>query len=201
MIRRRLALTTSILLALATPAIAQDDDELVGPGKSFQIEGHGGMLRFDGEGWEPSYGARAALHFRNGLGIGASATMAKHSVDFAGETEDVDALIATAEILYLLPSASRANFYGLLGGGIARFDATEAEIAAGGEDATEITIPVGGGILWYNHAHGNWLAIRAEVRDNIVFLRGDTDLGTENAIANDWELSLGLALLFGNLGE
>jgi hypothetical protein len=197
--RGRIALLPAILFfALAIPARAQDDEEApVGPGRWIQVEGHAGMLRIDSEGWEPIYGGRVALHLPSGIGLGASAGFATRSVEFGGDTEDADVLIATGELLYLLRSVTRANLYGTIGAGMARFDATPAQVAAGGDDATEVVIPVGFGILWYNHPGGNWLAVRTEVRDNIVFLRGDPDLGTDNSIANDWELSVGLALLFG----
>jgi len=33
--------------------------------------------------------------------------------------------------------------------------------------------------------------------NNIVFLNGNPEFGTRDAIANDWELSVGLAFLFG----
>jgi len=191
-------LTATILLALPALALAQDDEPPVGPGRWIEVEAHGSYLRIDSEGWEPLAGGRVALHLPSGLGFGATAGFTRRSVEFGGATEDADVLIATADLIYLLRSVTRANLYGTIGAGAARFDASPAQIAAGGEDNTELVIPVGFGILWYNHPGGNWWGIRTEIRDNIVFHRADAELGTDNAVANDWELSVGLALLFGS---
>lgn len=194
---RTLAVALLATLA-AVPARAQDDEEeVVGPGRWLEVEGHGGLLRFDGEGFAPIYGGRATVHFPNGLGVGATAGFTKRPVDFADESEDADAWIVTADFLYMLPSVTRANIYAVIGVGAARLDPSAAEEAAGGEQATEVVVPVGVGILWYAHPGGNWWGIRSEVRDNIIFLRGDPDLGTDDAISNNWELSVGLSLLFG----
>jgi opacity protein-like surface antigen len=192
-----LLLATVLVVALAPMARAQDDEEPVGPGRWIEVEGHGSYLRFDGAGWEPLLGARVALHFPNGLGIGGSAGMTRRSVDIEDETEEGDVLIATGDLLYLLPSVTRANIYGTIGAGAVRFDATETQAEAGVEDITELVIPVGVGILWYNHPGGSWLAVRSEIRDNIIFLRGDSDVDEDNAITNNWEFSVGLALLLG----
>lgn len=193
----RMFLAALLVVLAAVPARAQDDEEIVGPGRWLEVEGHGGLLRFDGEGFAPLTGGRVALHLPNGLGFGATAAFTKRPVDFDGESEDADAWIATADILYMLPSVTRANIYGTIGVGAARFDASEAEAAAGGDEETEWVIPVGVGILWYAHPWGDWWGIRSEVRDNIIFLRGDPDLGRDDAISNNWELSVGLSLLFG----
>lgn len=181
----------------ATGASAQDDGPR-GPGRAVEIEGHGGILRFDGEGWKPVYGGRATFRLPSGVGIGASASFAKRPHEIGDETEDADAVFASLDLSYMLRSATRANFFATLGVGAARFDPPPSHRALGVGRATELLIPVGIGILWYNHPGRPWWAIRTDLRDNIVFLNGNPELGTDDAIANDWELSIGLSLLFGS---
>jgi len=195
---RRLLLGLLLTAIVPAGARAQDEDEIVGPGRWVEVEAHGGFLRFDPGGFARLMGGRVTFHTPSGIGFGGTAGFAKRPVDFAGESEDADAWIATADLVYMLPSVTRANIYGLIGVGAARYDPSPAEEAAGGGKETEIVLPVGLGILWYAHPGGNWWAIRSELRDNIVFVRGDPDLGTDNAIANNWEISVGLALLFGS---
>jgi hypothetical protein len=202
--RWRILVFTTLLVAFLAPypARAQDEDDEPprGPGRAVELEVHGGGLRFDGEGSRLSYGGRATLRLPGGIGIGGSATMAKRPFDddiTGDETEEADAAFYTVDLSYMLESVTRANFFATVGAGIARFDPPPSYRALGVEEKDELVIPLGLGILWYNHPGGGWLGIRTELRDNIVFLNGDERLGTDDAIANNWELSVGLSLLFG----
>ena len=199
--RARVSLLTAILAAtLAATAHAQDDEDPVGPGRAIALGIHGGGVRFDGGGSRLSYGGRVILRLRNGIGIGGTATLAERSYDddlTGGESEKADATFYTADISYMLKSSEPANLYGFIGAGVARFDPPPAHRALGVGEATEVAIPVGIGILWYAHRGAPWWALRTELRDNIVFLQDNSILGTDDAIANDWEISVGLSLLFG----
>ena len=187
------------LLGLAPLARAQDDGEAPrGPGRAVEIEGHGGILRFDSEGLKPVTGGRATFRLRNGIGIGASANFAQRPFEVDDDTEEADAVLASLDLSYMFESAARANIFAVLGVGAARFDPPPSHAALGVGKATELLIPVGIGILWYNHPGRPWWGIRTDLRDNIVFLNGNPELGTDDGIANDWELSVGVALLFGS---
>lgn len=197
----RVSLLAGLLVAASgAPALAQDDEPPVGPGRVIELEVHGGGMRFNEGGSRLAYGGRVGLRFPNGLGLGASTTLAERTYEddlTGGDTEKADAAYLTADLSYMFKSVEPANFYGVLGAGAARFDPPPAHEAVGISKATELVIPLGLGILWYAHGGTPWWALRTEIRDNIVFLNGNAELGTDDAIANDWELAIGLSLLFG----
>ena len=194
-----IALGVLLLASPASPARGQEDEEPpVGPARAIEIGGHGGFIRFDGEGgYKPGYGGRVTFRLRNGLGVGASATFSRQPFDIADTIEKADAAFYSADFSYMFKSVERANFFAQAGVGAAQFDPPETHEALGKDRTTELLIPVGLGLLWFNHPGDPWWAIRADVRDNIVFLNGDADLGTDDSIANDWEISVGLSLLLG----
>jgi opacity protein-like surface antigen len=198
----RISLLAAILVAaLGAPALAQDDEPPVGPGRVIELEVHGGGIRFEEGGSRPAYGGRLGLRFPNGIGIGANATLAERNYDdvlTGSESEKADAQYYTLDLSYMLKSVEPANIYALLGAGVARYDPPPAHEAVGIEKSTEVLIQVGVGILWYAHGGSPWWALRTEIRDNIVFLNGIEELETDDSIMSDWEIAIGLSLLFGS---
>jgi hypothetical protein len=198
-------LTVSLLVALlfaafAGRASAQEEEPPVGPGRVIELEVHGGGIRFEDGGSRLAYGGRVGLRFPNGIGLGATATLAERAYEdelTGDDTEKADAAYYTADLSYMLESVEPANIYGFLGAGVARYDPPPAHEALGVGKSTEIVIPVGLGILWYAHGGSPWWGLRTEIRDNIVFLNGNEELGTDDSIVSDWELAIGLSLLFG----
>jgi hypothetical protein len=200
---RRVALVVALLMAgLGANVRAQEDEEPpVGPGRAIELGVHGGGVRFDGGGGSRlSYGGWVGLRLPNGIGLGASGTLAERTYDdeaTGGVTQRADVEFYSADFSYMLKSVEPANLYGFLGAGVARFDPPEGYRALGIGRSTELVIPVGFGILWYAHGGSPWLAIRSEIRDNIVFINGNRELDTDDSIANNWQLAVGLSLLFG----
>lgn len=165
---------------------------------TFEVAAHGGGLRFDVEGLEPTLGGRLGVHLGGGLGFGIALDWASRDQEFEDQTEKADTWLYAAEARYTFPSATRANFFAFGGVGAARFEPGLLEEAADAEAVTELLVPLGLGMLWYNHPGEPWWALRLEFRDNIIFLEEDPEFGREDdAVTNNYALALGVAVLLG----
>lgn len=192
-------IVTGVSASLAGP-VAGQEEESGGQfsGATVELAGHGGLMFFDVEGTELATGGRLALHLPNGLGFAAAVDRATRAVELDDETDDAVTWFYAGEIHYTIPSATRAHFFGFLGFGQARFDASGLEEESlGADDRTETLIPVGLGLRWYNHPGAPWWALRAEFRDNIVIADEDEAAGRDDEVTNNYQLSFGLALLLG----
>lgn len=199
-VRRALSLVPVLALALAAPAAGQADPPIY-PGTVLELNAHGGLLRFDVEGLAPSAGGRLGLHFANNLGIAAAVDWSRRSVDVTPDlTEDATAWFYVGELNYTIPSNTRANFVASIGVGAARF---EPPASLEDEEAvTELVIPVGLGLLWWNHGEDPGWAFRVDFRDHIVRaeepgLFEDEVVIDDDTVTNNYELSIGLSLLLG----
>lgn len=198
MSRSRIFLTAMAVaagVALPGPARAQD-----GPfsGPTVEVTALGGLLYLDVDGWNPAVGGRLAIHLPNGFGVGASVDRTTRGVEIGDESDDAETWLYAGELRYTIPSATRANFYGFLGVGQARFVASDLEAEAlGAEDRTELLIPLGLGMRWYAHGGDPWWALTAEFRDHIVLADEDEATGRDDETTNNYQLSFGLSFLLG----
>ena len=145
--------TASLIVLALVPsavseALAQDRLDL---SSALEINVHGGAAFLDAlETNELFGGATALLHVGSGIALGGT-------VDWVGTTIDPDeedeegALDATlwyysAELSYAFPSVTQAQFYGLIGAGVARFQPGSDLEDAGAEDETDPMVPVGVGV-------------------------------------------------------
>lgn len=197
-------LSSTLLVAVTTllvSAVPTEGQQRPFAGPGLEIAAQGGGMFFDVDGFEPHAGGRLAFHLPNGIGFGASVDWASRGQEFDGATDDADTWLYAGEVIYTIPSASRANFFVFLGYGEARFEPGALAEAAGADTVTETLIPIGLGLLWYNHPGRPWWAIRAEVRDNIILADDPAALGREDdddEVTNNYGIAVGLSLLLGS---
>lgn len=187
-------LPAALALALPTASHAQATHYVNRP---LEINVHAGGLVFDEDltgDTEILLGARAAWNFPNGLGIGGNLDYSQLELTDESETFDVDVLLYSAEIDYTFPSESTTHFFVLAGVGGARFSFSDLEDVD--EDSeTELLIPLGGGVKWFQRTTDQNWGLRFEVRDNIIQVSGDGD--EEDATTHNIEFSGGLSFFFG----
>lgn len=193
MARRWIPTLLAILALAPVPAGAQDDE----PATRLEVGAHGGLIFLDGGGTNPLAGGRATVRLSNGLGIGANAHWTRRSLDPPdGDTEEATAWLYDVEGSWVVPSESRANFIASLGIGVARFDPTDSEEAAGADTESEISIPLGLGYRWYNYDGEHRWAARLDVRDYVILVDGEG--ATDDAVTNNYQVSFGFEIFLGS---
>jgi hypothetical protein len=139
-------------------------------------------------------GARIFLNMPSGWGFGGSFTWILSNADFDGSDFDVNTYLYSGEVSYTFASSNRIHPFVNAGVGAAtvkvsdvpdEFDASE----------TELLIPVGGGVKWFNAS--NSMGLRVDVRDNIIRATGDEDLGESDETLHNFEVSGGVSFFFG----
>lgn len=105
-----------------------------------------------------------------------------------GEDTSVSMYLYSGELNYTFPSVSQGKFFlvGGLGGRTVKIEDQD-------EDETRLTAPLGAGFKWLNDARVPAWAIRADIRDHLIF--GDEDEGEDN-LQNNWEVSGGVSYFF-----
>jgi opacity protein-like surface antigen len=186
-----------IVLALVPTAIreavAQERLDLSG----VEINAHGGVAFLDGlETNELFGGGTALIHVGSGVSLGGTVDWVGTTVDL-DEEDDEDGESATlwyysAELQYGFPSVTQAQFYGLIGAGVAKFQPSEELEDLGVEDESNIMVPVGVGVRWLNDKEDASWGATLEARDRIVYIDED-----ETKVSNDWSLAIGLSLVLG----
>ncbi|HJU87367.1 MAG TPA: outer membrane beta-barrel protein [Gemmatimonadota bacterium] len=186
-----------IVLALVPTAIreavAQERLDLSG----VEVNVHGGVAFLDElETNEPFAGGTALIHVGSGVALGGTVDWVPATVDL-DENDDEDGESAalwyySAELQYGFPSVTQAQFYGLIGAGVAKFQPSEDLEDLGVEDESDIMVPVGVGVRWYNDKEDASWGATLEVRDRIVYKDEE-----ETKVSNDWSLGIGLSLVLG----
>lgn len=186
-----------IVLALVPTAIreaaAQERLDLSG----VEVNVHGGAAFLDGlETNEPFAGGTALIHMGRGISIGATVDWVGTTVDL-DEEDDEDGESATlwyydAELQYAFPSVTQAQFYGLIGAGVAKFQPSEELEDLGVEDESDIMVPLGVGVRWLNDKEDASWGATLEIRDRIVYIDEE-----ETKVSNDWSAAIGLSIVLG----
>jgi hypothetical protein len=197
MYRLLLVAAVGLLLTLlaAAPARAQN---------WYELNGHLGGLRYDIENSDTdvALGGRMMLQYRNGFAWGGNFDWISVAEIPTGPNDDVDLnlYLYSFGVEYMFPTASQLKFLVASGVGAATFKATDVGVS-GDEDLsqTELMVPVGVGLKWYNRLSSPTWALRGDLRDNIIFVNADEDdvdlLGDDDT-QNNWEFSGGISFLF-----
>ena len=190
---------TATMLALAlvplaaSAALSQDRLDL---SSALELNIHGGSMGLDQlDAWEIHGGGNALVHLGSGFGLGATVDWVRTKVD-VGDDEEEDATFwyYNAELQYALPSVTRAQFYGVFGVGVSRYDASEELEEAGVEGDTNLMVPIGLGVRWLNRKVDPSWGATFDVRDRIVYIEDDR---VDTSISSDWSIAIGLSLILG----
>jgi opacity protein-like surface antigen len=191
--------TASLIVLALVPtgvskALAQDRLDL---SSALEINVHGGGAFLDELETNELYGgATALLHVGSGIALGGTVDWVGTTVD-EDEDDDEEGLDATlwyysAELSYAFPTVTQAQFYGLIGAGVARFQPGSDLEDAGVEDESNVMVPVGVGVRWLNSKDDPSWGATVEIRDRIVYSDDE-----ETKVSNDWSVAFGLSLLLG----
>lgn len=190
---------TVSLIALAllpmavSEALSQDRLDL---SSAIEINVHGGAAFLDElESNELFGGGTALVHLGSGIALGGTVDWVGATVE--NEIEDEDDYDATiwyysGELFYGFPTVTQAQFYGLIGAGVARFQPGSDLEDAGAEDETDPMVPLGVGVRWLNRMEDPSWGATLEIRDRIIYSKEE-----ETKVSNDWSIALGLSLLLG----
>ena len=190
---------TVSLIALAllpmavSEALSQDRLDL---SSAIEINVHGGAAFLDELESNQLFGGGTALvHLGSGIALGGTVDWVGATVE--NEIEDEDDYDATiwyysGELFYGFPTVTQAQFYGLIGAGVARFQPGSDLEDAGAEDETDPMVPLGVGVRWLNRMEDPSWGATLEIRDRIIYSKDE-----ETKVSNDWSIALGLSLLLG----
>lgn len=174
----RVALGAFLVLGWSAAAHAQANQ--------YELNMHVGSLRYDiveRSDTDFMLGARFLLSPGGTWGFGGN-------FDWVNADEDVSLYLYSGELNYTFPSQGPGKFFvaGGLGARTLKIDFADLD-----ESRTRLAVPLGAGFKWLNRPSVPSWAIRAELRDHIVF--GDEDKG-EKSTENTWEFSGGISLFF-----
>lgn len=150
--------------------------------KPIELNVHGGGLHFDGGDTKGEFGARLIYNMASGWGIGGNFDWV--SVDAA------KFYLYNATVEYTFPSSSQLHFFVDAGVGAATFSPDSDLI----DSSTDLNVPVGAGIKWFNATYDPTWGIRADVKDQIIHSSDPSDT------TNNVEFSGGISFFFGGGG-
>ncbi len=171
--------------------------------KPIELNIHGGAMIFDdliSDDTELGFGGRLAYNMPNGVGIGGNLDWSQVTVsrEEGGEV-DINIYLYSAEVDYTFAASTKLHPFVGAGVGAATFspDINDAE------SETELMVPIAAGIKWFNETNSPTWAIRAEVRDNIVFATAEDENGggvfENDETLNNIEISAGVSFFFGGV--
>lgn len=191
----------ALVLAWTGTGLAQAEHYANRP---LELNLHAGALSIDGgddgdRETELLLGARLVYNMASGFGIGGN-------FDWARESEndfDIDLFLYSVDLNYTFPSQNRAHFFVAGGVGAATVSPDEDLEEFGVESDTHLLVPFGGGVKWFNRTFDPSWGIRAEVRDNVVFVGDDeividgVPIEIEGETTHNIEISGGVSFFFG----
>ncbi|CAN5336048.1 hypothetical protein BH18GEM1_BH18GEM1_19830 [soil metagenome] len=147
---------------------------------------------FGADDTDAMVGGRLVYNLPSGWGFGGNFDWVLADSDLDGNDIDTNLYLYSAEIDYTFPSTSRIHFFLGAGVGAATLSYEDSPESLDGE--TNLLIPVAGGLKWFNATNRPSWALRAEVRDNIIFA---DDADEDSEATNNFELSGGISFFFG----
>jgi hypothetical protein len=188
----RFAVALAALATLASAGAAWAQGRYIRP---YELNVHAGAFfpdQYRNDDTEPMFGGRILVHLLSGWSFGGSFDwVPRNEIETGGE--DVNTYLYSGGIEYNFSSQSTTRFF--VGGGLGAATTKLSDVPEGFDDSeTDLMVPLALGIKWFDRlADPSW-GIRAELRDNIIWLE---DGGGETDATNNFEISGGVSLLFG----
>lgn len=155
---------------------------------------HVGALAFDEGDTEALIGGRLVYNLPSGFGIGGN-------LDWSPVDDDVNVYLYSVDLNYTFPSDAQAHFFVSGGIGAATISLDLPDEFADDDSETDLLVPIGGGIKWFNRTNDSTWGLRAEVRDNIIFAEGfefaDGAVEEDTEATHNFEFSGGVSFFFG----
>jgi opacity protein-like surface antigen len=155
-------------------------------------------------------GPRTFFHTRSGISLGGNFTWVISNADLGGGDVDVNTYLYNVELEYTFPMPGMLQPFLGAGAGASTVKVSDSgsgtlSLAPAGlglassenphDSQTNLMIPLTAGIKLLNGSRR--IAVRADVRDNVIMISGDEDAGTEDETTHNWEVSGGISFLFG----
>jgi hypothetical protein len=192
--RNRRLIVALALGALATSAgLAQAQGRYIRP---YEFNIHAGAFfpdQFRNDDTEPMFGGRILVNLLSGWSFGGSFDwVPRNEIEFGPEDIDINTYLYSGGVEYTFASQSTTRLFA--GAGIGAATTKFSDAPENVDDRTDLMVPLGFGIKWFDRpANPSW-GIRAELRDNIIWFE---DGGGETDATNNFEISGGVSLLLG----
>lgn len=171
--------------------------------KPIELNVHAGGIAIDDGDTELLAGGRVAYNMANGVGIEGAFDWTQQNVgEGGGEDFTVTGYLYNVSLTYTFPSPSQLHFFVSGGVGAATFSPDDDLEELGLESSTDLAVPVGGGVKWFNRTNDPTWGIRGDVKDHIVF-GGDEEVGgieIEGETTHNFEFTGGISFFFGGGG-
>lgn len=199
---RKLTYATAItLLALGWTATAHAQAEHY-RNKPIELNVHAGGIAIDDGDTELLVGGRLAYNMANGFGIEGAFDWTQQSEEFEGVDLTTNGYLYNVSLIYTFPSPNQLHFFASAGVGAATSSPNDDLEELGAESTTDLAVPIGGGVKWFNRTNDPSWAVRADVKDHIVF-GGDEEFDGvefEGETTHNFEFSAGVSFFFGGGG-
>ena len=194
------ALAVVLVLGGGGTAVAQFDRSDIH--RPFEFDVLAGAHKFeDSDETGLGVGARLLANHRSGFSFGGSFDWVIRTEEVLAGEQDVTVYYYNAELEYTFPTGMIEPFLGA-GAGAATVKLGDVEgsgtlqlASTGSTSETYLMVPVAAGIKIYNTTRR--IGGRIEVRDNVVFVSGDADAGTEDDTTHGWAIGAGVSFQFG----
>ena len=188
------ALGLIVTLLAAGPARAQN---------WYELNAHVGGFRYDIEDSDTDVllGARMMLQYQSGFAWGGNFDWVNvDRIDVPGTDDDIklDLYLYSFGLEYAF--ATGGQFRPFVAGGVGAATGRIDDIPGLADDdrsKTHLLVPLGVGFKWYNAPppRASW-ALRADLRDNIIFVGDESVIFGSDETKNNFEYSGGISFLF-----
>jgi hypothetical protein len=190
----RFGLALAALATLAGASAARAQGRYIRP---YELNVHAGAFFPDqspNDDTEVMFGGRILVNLLSGWSFGGSFDwIPRDEIATGGQDINVNTYLYSGGIEYNFSSQSTTRLF--VGGGLGAATTKRSDAPEAFDDSdTDLLVPLAVGIKWFDRpADPSW-GIRAELRDNIIWLEHG---GGETDATNNFEISGGVSFLFG----
>ena len=188
----RFAVALAALATLAGAGSLRAQGRYIRP---YELNLHAGAFFPDqdrGDDTEAMFGARILVNMLSGWSFGGSFDwVPRDQIPTGGEDVDVNTYLYSGGVEYNFASQSTTRLFlaGGIGAATTKYSDTDAV-----DDQTDLLVPVGVGVKWFNRPSDPSWGIRVELRDNLIWADQG---GGETDATNNFEISGGMSFLLG----